>query len=250
MRFDLFITIIMINAGVNRTTGVARRSSLTIACVVRMPAARYHDEHHDYDRFAGIVWRQDGSMKVSKEKAAEHHQAVIEAAAMSFRESGFAGVNVADIMQKAGLTHGAFYGHFSSKSALAAAACRYAFDDRLNGWADDVSLTDYLDRYLSTLHRDRPGRGCPMAAFASDIGRQPKAVQKEFEVGVSKYRERIASLLAESGAPKAIHDSDATALLAAMVGSIVLARSTRSNRTLSARILAESRSAIASRFGV
>jgi len=65
-----------------------------------------------------------------------------------------------------------------------------------------------------------------------------------------KDRERIASLLAKSGAPKAIHDSDATALLAAMVGSIVLARSTRSNRTLSARILAESRSAIASRFGV
>jgi TetR/AcrR family transcriptional regulator, transcriptional repressor for nem operon len=193
-------------------------------------------------------------MKVSKEKAAEHHQAVIEAAAMSFRESGFEGVNVADIMKKAGLTHGAFYGHFSSKSDLAAAACRYAFDDRLNGWADDVSLTDYLDRYLSTFHRDRPGRGCPMAAFASDIGRQPKAVQKEFEVGVSRYRERIASRLAAGGAPKAIRQSDrqsdATALLAAMVGSMVLARSTRSNRTLSARILSDSRSAIASRFGV
>jgi hypothetical protein len=75
-------------------------------------------------------------------------------------------------------------------------------------------------------------------------------VQKEFELGVSRYRERIASQLAASGAPKAGQDSDATALLAAMVGSIVLARSTRSNRTLSARILTESRSAIASRFGV
>jgi TetR/AcrR family transcriptional repressor of nem operon len=250
MRFDLFMIIIMINAGVNRTTGIARRSSLTIACVVRMQTARYHDGHHDYDRFAEIIWRQDGSMKVSKEKAAEHHQAVIEAAATSFRESGFGGVNVADIMRKAGLTHGAFYGHFSSKSDLAAAACRYAFDDRLNGWADDISLTDYLDRYLSTLHRDRPGRGCPMAAFASDISRQPKAVQKEFEVGVARYRERIASRLAKSGARKVNRDSEATALLAAMVGSIVLARSTRSDRTLSARILTESRSVIALRFGV
>jgi TetR/AcrR family transcriptional regulator, transcriptional repressor for nem operon len=189
-------------------------------------------------------------MKVSKEKAAEHHQAVIEAAAVSFRESGFEGVNVAEIMQKAGLTHGAFYGHFSSKAALAAAACRYAFDDRLNDWTDDVSLTDYLDRYISTFHRDRPGRGCPMAAFASDISRQPKAVQKEFETGVSRYLERIASGLAKSSTPKPTRDSEASALLAAMVGSIVLARSTRSNRTLSARILTESRSAIASRFGV
>jgi hypothetical protein len=89
-----------------------------------------------------------------------------------------------------------------------------------------------------------------MAAFASDISRQPKAVQKEFEVGVSRYRERIASRLAKIGAAKAASDSEASALLAAMVGSIVLARSTRSNRTLSARILTESRSAIASRFGV
>ena len=189
-------------------------------------------------------------MKVSKEKAAEHHQAVIEAAAISFRENGFDGVNVSDIMQKAGLTHGAFYGHFRSKSALAAAACRYAFDERLDAWADDVSLTDYLDRYVSPFHRDRRGRGCPMAAFASDISRQHKAVQKEYEAGVSRYLERIASGLSRNGAQRATPSPDATALLVAMVGSVVLARSTFSNRALSARILTDSRSFIASRFGV
>jgi TetR/AcrR family transcriptional repressor of nem operon len=138
-------------------------------------------------------------MRVSKEQAAEHHRAIIEAAAIFFREEGFDGVNVSDIMKKAGLTHGAFYGHFSSKAALAVAACRYAFDERLAGWTDDVSLTDYLDRYVSTLHRDRRGRGCPMAAFASDIDRQHEAVQKEYETGVSRYRERIASWLPTSG---------------------------------------------------
>jgi len=189
-------------------------------------------------------------MKVSKEKAAEHHRAVIKAAAISFRENGFNGVNVSDIMHMAGLTHGAFYGHFKSKSDLAAAACRYAFDERLDDWADDVSLTDYLDRYVSTFHRDRRGRGCPMAAFASDVSRQHTAVQTEFEAGVSRYREKIASRLSKTNAQDAAHYSEATALLAAMVGSIVLARSTLSNRTLSARILTESRSAIASRFGV
>jgi TetR/AcrR family transcriptional regulator, transcriptional repressor for nem operon len=189
-------------------------------------------------------------MKVSREKAAEHHQAVIEAAAISFRETGFDGVNVSDIMKKAGLTHGAFYGHFKSKSDLAAAACRHAFDERLDGWADDVSLPEYLDRYISTFHRDRRGRGCPMAAFASDISRQPKAVQREYEAGVSRYLERIASLLSKNPAQKATRYPEATALLAAMVGSMVLARSTLSDRSLSARILTDSRSLIASRFGV
>jgi TetR/AcrR family transcriptional repressor of nem operon len=189
-------------------------------------------------------------MRVSREKAAEHHQAVIEAAAISFREDGFDGVNVSDIMKKAGLTHGAFYGHFSSKSALAAAACRYAFDERLDGWGDDVSLSDYLDRYISTFHRDRRGGGCPMAAFASDISRQDKAVQREYEAGVSRYLERIASRLSKTAAQQATRYPEANALLAAMIGSIVLARSTVSNRALSARILTDSRSFIASRFGV
>jgi TetR/AcrR family transcriptional regulator, transcriptional repressor for nem operon len=189
-------------------------------------------------------------MKVSREKAAENHQAVIEAASVSFREDGFDGVNVSDIMQKAGLTHGAFYGHFRSKSALAAAACRYAFDERLDGWPDDVSLTEYLDRYVSPFHRDRRGRGCPMAAFASEISRQHKAVQKEYEAGVSRYLERIASRLSKNGAKMGTRYPEATALLTAMVGSIVLARSTLSNRALSARILTDSRSFIASRFGV
>jgi TetR/AcrR family transcriptional repressor of nem operon len=220
-----------------------------VECVplVKALARHYHDIYHDYTIAHGSpeVW-----MKVSREKAAEHHQAVIEAAAVSFREDGFDGVNVSDIMKKAGLTHGAFYGHFKSKSDLAAAACRYAFDDRLDGWTDDVSLSEYLDRYISTFHRDRRGRGCPMAAFASDISRQPKAVQREYEAGVSRYLERIASLLAKTPAQKATRYPEATALLAAMVGSIVLARSTLSDRALSARILADSRSLIASRFGV
>jgi TetR/AcrR family transcriptional regulator, transcriptional repressor for nem operon len=189
-------------------------------------------------------------MKVSKEQAAEHHQSIIEAAAQSFRENGFDGVSVSDIMRKARLTHGAFYGHFGSKSALAAAACRFAFDERLGGWTNDVSLSDYLDRYVSVLHRDKRGRGCPMAAFASDISRQHKTVQKEYEAGVSRYRERIASWLSKTGSNKAARDADASAILAIMVGSIVLARSTFSNGPLSARILTETRSVIASRFGV
>ena len=189
-------------------------------------------------------------MKVSKEQAAEHHRSIIEAAATLFREEGFDGVNVSDIMKTARLTHGAFYGHFSSKSALAAAACKYAFDERLEGWTEDISLTDYLDMYLSTLHRDRRGRGCPMAAFASEIDRQDPDVQQAYQAGVARYLKRIASSLPDSGAKAGARNADASAILAAMVGSIVLARSSLANRAFSARVLADARSALTSRFRV
>lgn len=39
-----------------------------------------------------------------------------------FRERGFGGVGVAEVMEHAGLTHGGFYNHFTSKNALIAEA--------------------------------------------------------------------------------------------------------------------------------
>jgi TetR/AcrR family transcriptional regulator, transcriptional repressor for nem operon len=62
-------------------------------------------------------------MKVTREQVAENRQRILEVAGKLFREKGFDGVSVADIMKSAGLTHGAFYGHFASKDELAAQAC-------------------------------------------------------------------------------------------------------------------------------
>ena len=54
-------------------------------------------------------------MKVSKEQMAENRERILNAAAQLFREKGFDGIGVADLMKSAGLTHGGFYGHFASK---------------------------------------------------------------------------------------------------------------------------------------
>src|SRR5260221_5568151 len=74
-------------------------------------------------------------MRVSREKAAENRERIVETAARLFREHGFDGVGVDAIMKGAGLTHGGFYGHFASKDDLAAEAVtraleRYAEEDR------------------------------------------------------------------------------------------------------------------------
>ena len=61
-------------------------------------------------------------MKVSREKAAENRERIIDAAGTLFRANGFSGIGVADIMKAAELTHGGFYGHFASKDDLAAQA--------------------------------------------------------------------------------------------------------------------------------
>jgi len=57
-------------------------------------------------------------MKVSKEKAVENRELVLDTAATLFRQVGFDGVGVSDIMKKAGLTVGGFYNNFESKEDL------------------------------------------------------------------------------------------------------------------------------------
>src|SRR5271156_965753 len=68
---------------------------------------------------------QGAHVKVSKDRVAEHRTRIMTAAARLFRRRGFDDVTVAEVMKEAGLTHGAFYGHFPSKEALIAGAIEW-----------------------------------------------------------------------------------------------------------------------------
>src|SRR5262245_61170273 len=122
-------------------------------------------------------------IKVTKEAAAATRARILDEAAQSFRERGFAGVTVADVMKSVGRTHGGFYGHFRSKEDLMAQACQHAVSTMLEEWASVANgaagkpleaLTTY---YLSGKHRDEPGTGCLMAALGPDVSRQPTPVR-------------------------------------------------------------------------
>src|SRR6058998_1573826 len=80
--------------------------------------------------------RQEIRMKVSREQAAQNRERIVETAAQLFRERGFEGIGVADLMQEAGLTHGGFYGHFSSKEDLIAEAAARAFEGSVAVWSN------------------------------------------------------------------------------------------------------------------
>ena len=77
-------------------------------------------------------------MRVSREKFAESRKRILEAAATLFREKGFDGVGLGDIMKAAGLTHGGFYGHFGSKEDLEAQALSLAMARSLTIWSQTV----------------------------------------------------------------------------------------------------------------
>ena len=183
-------------------------------------------------------------MRVSRQQAAENRERIIESAGALFREKGFGGVSVADIMQAADLTHGGFYGHFTSKDDLVAQACRRVMALAIANWEKtaagdpDHSFAALLTRYLSPRHRDDPARGCVFAALGADAARSGPLVHDAFADGL----EPLIALLAKSapGASKAARRRKAVAAMAGLVGALLLARAI-GKRELSDEILEATR---------
>lgn len=153
---------------------------------------------------------------------------VLHAAAQAIRDGGPHRVGVAAVMREAGLTHGGFYAHFDSKEALVAAAIGQMFDDSFEHWRrregqpDARALTEYIDRYLSMAHRDAPGRGCPIAALASDLPRLEPSSRAAFAEGQRRLADALAPPLRRLGHADA--DALASSVLAELVGALTLAR--------------------------
>src|SRR5438477_6001973 len=74
-------------------------------------------------------------MRVSRVQAEENRQRVIDVASRLFREHGFDGIGLKDLMAGAGLTQGAFYKQFESKDDLAAQASKRALESAFNSWS-------------------------------------------------------------------------------------------------------------------
>jgi TetR/AcrR family transcriptional repressor of nem operon len=172
--------------------------------------------------------------RVSKATAAEHRGAITEAAGRLFRERGIDAVSVADLMGAAGLTHGGFYGHFPSKSELAAEACSLAFEQSTERWkqrsydARDLATARaaIVEGYLSSQSRGAPGTSCPASSLLIDVARaQPgDPLGEAFGSGVEALIEVLASLQATGRADR--DREQAMGDLATMVGALALARAT------------------------
>jgi TetR/AcrR family transcriptional regulator, transcriptional repressor for nem operon len=165
-------------------------------------------------------------VRVTREEAEAHREKILEVAGTLFRERGYDGIGVANIMKRAGLTHGGFYGHFASKDDLAAEITgrvlgREGWLERLTG-RPDPSFADLVRSYLSPRHRDDPGHGCFFAAVGSDVHRQPRSVRRAFTDGVRKRLDVIGRLV--SGRSAAGRRRKAIVTLAGLVGALVLAR--------------------------
>jgi TetR/AcrR family transcriptional regulator, transcriptional repressor for nem operon len=164
-------------------------------------------------------------MRLSKQRADDNREHILETAIELFRVHGFDGVGVAQLMRAAGFTHGGFYNHFPSKQALAVEACTRAFtrSQQLLARALSGTSAQSWQAYASEFLAEQPNGTSTLAALAADAGRQERDIQAAFAQGIEAMLDTLTGYLAgnaETGAPRL----QALQRLCELVGAWVLAR--------------------------
>jgi TetR/AcrR family transcriptional repressor of nem operon len=162
-------------------------------------------------------------MKVSKETAARHREALLAAAGQLFREKGFDKVGIAEIAAAADLTHGAFYTHFASKAELCAEVLASLVGQSADMLAATGDWRTYVESYLSAKHVHHRGNGCPLAALGGDVARENASLKTAFATGLERSIEAFAGVIEQQGAVSS--RGRAIFAVAAMAGALTLARS-------------------------
>jgi TetR/AcrR family transcriptional repressor of nem operon len=169
-----------------------------------------------------------------------NHARIVAIAARRLRERGLDGVSVAEIMAEAGLTHGGFYAHFSSRDDLVREALAFALSEserRSKKAAAKLGgdpFQAWAESYLSAAHRDDVARGCALAALGPEVARAPRETRALLTQDLQR----------RLGARGRKSEAAALAALSTAVGALILARAV-DDETLSDAILTAARAALA-----
>jgi TetR/AcrR family transcriptional repressor of nem operon len=181
----------------------------------------------------------------SREEKAQSRERILSAASRMIREDGFESLSVADLMKAANLTHGGFYGHFSSREDMIVAGLERALEDGENAATagkrgkSTRTVKAVLNGYLSAAHRDHPGAGCATASVAGDVARAQPSLRKVMTTRMDNYIDSMA----EAYGDHRNAEEFAAAAWCTMVGAIVLSR-VYAGTPKSDRILAAARNSI------
>jgi len=166
---------------------------------------------------------------------------IVESARRLFNRNGFESVSIDSIMTDAGLTRGAFYSYFESKSDLYSEVLGCFFTDpnwkgRWDGVDVNLASRDagaqIVRAYLSRQHFEDVENSCPMVALPSDVARGDERVKAAFE---TVFKAMVTVLGRDLRNVRQRPENTAMAIAALCIGGMVVARSLN-DRGLSDRL--------------
>lgn len=169
-------------------------------------------------------------MRYSAEHKAETRKRLLDTSGAIAKKNGFSATGVDSLMEAAGLTSGAFYSHFSSKSELFTHLVENELESSVKMFADqsatlpnDQWIARQLKRYLNWKHRQSPETGCALPALAAEIARSDQATKEKYEAAVLQSHRIWAERLG--------NDEAAWAVISQLVGALLLSRAMASDAT-------------------
>jgi TetR/AcrR family transcriptional regulator, transcriptional repressor for nem operon len=179
------------------------------------------------------------AMRYPAKETAKKHDVLIQKASEMFRERGFESVSVAEAMKAAGLTHGAFYSHFGSKTDLMRAATEQALEKTrarvARNFQNPADQEKYIESYLGQKHCRNVAGGCPLAALSGELRKEPELQEM--------FARKLEEIIEATGETR----DEAIMTLSTMVGAMSLARAVGEG-PLSAEILKRVRTQMKSRL--
>jgi TetR/AcrR family transcriptional repressor of nem operon len=172
---------------------------------------------------------QRAAVRYQPDHKDEARAKLLQAVGRGFRRQGYGGIGVDGLAKEAGVTSGAFYGHFKSKDAAFAEAATAALEqlrdgvaalqaDRGEKWADA-----FIDFYLSERLRCDLDESCGLQSLTPDVMRASEATKARYEAILSEVAEQIAHGLADKS--RDVRLQKAWGLMALLSGGVTMARS-------------------------
>jgi TetR/AcrR family transcriptional repressor of nem operon len=168
-------------------------------------------------------------MRYGRGHKEEARNNILSAAGRGFRRLGYGGIGVDGLAKEAGVTSGAFYGHFPSKAdAFKAAAVAGLVElreaiEHLRATEGDSWLEKFADFYMSIRRTCDLGESCALQSMTPEVARADPDTKAAYEAEMVKVVDAVAGGLSPGTLPA--RRKSAWAILAMLSGGVTLARS-------------------------
>jgi AcrR family transcriptional regulator len=155
-------------------------------------------------------------------------QRILVASGRGFRRLGYGGIGVDGLAKEAGVTSGAFYGHFGSKAeAFEAAAIAGLVElhdaiQQLQTTEGDRWLDAFVDFYLTTKRTCEIGESCALQSLTPEVARADPSTRSAYEAELRRVVDVTAAGL--PGESPTARRKLAWAILSMLSGGVSLAR--------------------------
>jgi TetR/AcrR family transcriptional repressor of nem operon len=158
----------------------------------------------------------------------ESRARIVEAAGRGFRKQGYGGIGVDGLAREAGVTHGAFYGHFRSKAEAFGAAVVTGLQELREGvealQAEHGAgwLAVFAAFYMGHKRTCELAETCTLPSLSVEIERADSAVRVAYEEEVRSLMAGIANGLPNGSLAE--REARAWVILSLLAGGVTLAR--------------------------